>query len=396
MALKRWHQAGIVATAMALAMVIVLPPRPEAEVGETGWVVRTLFEGGVPTASGRHHHDDLLAGTVATLRDRRAAIRMADSVLQLARGPRTVRSADGSLTLVYQPSLTADSARVWLELFERELSLAPRGPHPGVPLVVALSASPRIGSGRGEIVPRDSWGRLRLISWRPERPACITLIRLQEDGYDRERLIERDRKTGVARSRVFDWCLAFARFGLPGQGLRGWTGPPLLRFLPWSLTRSDLSWALEIERGHNVGQALGLRGRQEEWPDYWTSAVSTSCARSGGLPCLRSVGMRIDESMQYQGFFIGLSRRLLLARLMLADSARFERLWRSDERPEAALQAAFGRPADVIISEWRRSIGDVPSGGPRAPASALLSSIGWATLAIGLGLLMAERRQVSM
>ncbi|MFI5279089.1 MAG: hypothetical protein ACHQU1_01230 [Gemmatimonadales bacterium] len=398
MALKRWHQAGIVVAALALAAAVILPPRPMPEAGDKGLSASLMFSLGYYPYQGLHRHADLLAGTASSLRARRTAIQLADSLLAAARGPRAVRNADGSAVVVFEPNLSADSARVWLRMLERELALGPDRHPAAMPVILALRSTPEELHVRAPgVQPLPVWSITRAISWRPERPAVLIMIRIADYGpyvADARGFLQLDTVAGTACTSVLDWGQAFAHFGLPGRGLEKWTGERLQR-LYWGYRGSaDLSWALTLERRHATHEYLSNLARREEWQNPSADPLAQACVKSGGLQCLKSVGLVIDPSMRYEGYPISLSRRLLLARLMLKDPARFERLWRSDEAPRITLTRVYGQPAEAIVSEWRRSIENMPRGGPRTPGLALLSSLGWAALAVGLGLLMAGRRQV--
>jgi hypothetical protein len=379
MALKPWHRAGLTAAGMALAMAVALPPRPLPEPGEVGSI---LFPAEWPMRPAAQHAYTL-SGTLANLRVYMRAARMADSLFSLAAGPRALHSADRALTVIYTPPVSAESARVWLGMMERELALVPRGVGGGMPLIVRLRAArqtklPMSWSAR-------DWRSMRFVSPRPERPACFVDLPLEDRGTrtaERSGMIHRDERTGVARTRVLNSCLLYARFGAPGPQVERWAGRRAERQY-WP-SGPQFEWLLDMQR----------RGRlHEELAYFWgPGRLAGACSADAG-PCLRMVGLIRDPAAGWEDYF-ALRRNSLLAGLILEDPARFERFWRSPEPPAIALERAYGRPAGQIVADWQRAIATPEAGGPRVPADALLSSLGWAILAIGLGLLVAWRQQV--
>lgn len=386
MALKTWHRAALVASGMALATVVILPSRPLPEPGDRlyglfradfGWYGRALYE-------------FTLSSTLSALQDRHRAAVMADSLLALIRGPRAVRSADGALTVLYERPLTADSARVWLGMLERELALAPRGTGSGMPIVVALrSVPPR----------RGDWVAMRFLSPRRERPACFAVARLvaaqaADNTFRPSELIERDHRTGVARTAVLDWCLMYGRFGAPGASVERWAGRRV-EVRRWWSPGDNLSQTLEAERRGHKRDELPPGVLPQDLEAYWADPLNSACVRGSRVPCLKSVGLMADPTLRPESFWISRVRRSLLAALMMKDAEKFEKFWRSNERADVALEQAYGRPASDVIAEWKQSVVSVPATGPRATAAAFVSSLGWAAGAMALGLVLAKRRQVS-
>ncbi|MFI5208302.1 MAG: hypothetical protein ACHQX4_09815 [Gemmatimonadales bacterium] len=400
MALKTWHRAALTAGGMALALAVILPSRPYPEPGEA---LSALYP--VEYWWWRTQYRNTLDNTLFDLRNRHRAAVMADSLFALTNGPRAVKSADGALTVLYEQPLGADSARVWLAMLERELALAPRGTGAGVPVVVALKSAPSKRNPRGaegEAVGRDGaaredpWVAMRFVSPRAERPTCFVALRLVDlkpgQNANPGELIERDSRTGAARTAVLDRCLIYARFGVPGAQVERWAGRRVDVRRWWS-QGDNLSWALEAGRQSRARDEMISNLSPRELSDYWADPLNSSCVRGSSVLCLKSVGLIADPTLRGESYWMGNVRRSLIAELILKDPARFERFWRSAEPPTVALEKAYGRPAGEIVGEWKRSAFSVPALGPRTPA--LLSSLGWAVLAIGLSLLTAHRRQVS-
>ena len=399
MALRRWHRAGVVAAAMALVAVVVLPPRPMPEPSDKLWA---LFRNDLWYGYDRASHEYTLSGTLARLRARHLVAVMAESLLALSAGPRAVRSADGALTVIYESPLTADSARVWLRLLQRELDLAPAGSGRGLPVIVALASRPRrpglpgkqvyFGGQISTMNPQADWWSLRFVLPSASRPACFVAYRLNRDmqGNRPDNPLRRDRSSGAARTTLLDWCLLYARFGVPGARVERWLSPRL-EIARWWASDDLYPSALETAR-HGVSSDLSEVPR-----DYLATVTSDplarGCARGASVLCLKSVGLLRDPSA-----FSWLSRRArpaLVATLMMRDPRRFERFWRSDEAPEVAIERAYGQPAGDLIAEWRRATLQRAVVGDHAPLLAILSSAGWAALATGLALMLANRRQVS-
>jgi hypothetical protein len=388
MALKPWHTIGLTAAGMALAAVVILPPRPLPLLSESGGRLRLLFEGQVYNYQSGANYKWSLSSATRQFANRVFAARKADSLLTLAAGSRALHGADGALTVVYEPELTADSARFWLRMLERELALAPHAPGGGVPLIVELRA---VDSARKP----HSWSdyvMMRFVSPRAERPACFVSLRLVRGmhGYDVTRIVERDRRTGAARTAVLDWCLAYARFGTPGSQVSKWAGHRVQLTYSYN-SGSTFTWALDAERQGR------LADHEDTWMgeayESWGDPTYAGCVRGSRPLCLASVGL-VSDAPELDGSWTGLARPRLLASLMLKDPERFGRFWRSPEPPTVALETAFGRPAADLVADWERSVFTLRATGPRVLPRALLSSLGWAALAIGLGLFAAGRRQV--
>lgn len=381
MALRPWHLAGLTAAGMALAVVVVLPPRPLPTPGEIG---SSLYPSDLPWVTGAHY-GATVRRTVSDLKVYARTARLADTLFAAATHPQALRSADRSLTLIYAAPLSADTARVWLGLLEKELALAPHGPGRGMSLIVRLRVAPRIKSTRPVRWSPDSWRSIRFVSPQHDRPACFVDAELPGPATrtgERAALIQRNERTDERRTRLLDWCMLYARFGAPGANMGKWAGRRAQVLYYWRYG-PDLGWNLEVLRG---GRA------HDEMAAWWSDKLAGACSRSGG-PCLRMVGLAKDPGAPWENYFT-LQKASLLAALMLQDSARFERFWRSPMMPAAALEQAYGRPAGVIVAEFQRSIVRPEPGGPRIPAGALLSSLGWAVMAIGLGVLVGRRQQV--
>ncbi len=404
MALKKWHRAGLVAGGMVLAVVVMLPSRPLPEPGDS---LYGLFRSDIGPW-GWARYDYTLSRTLDDLRNRHRAAVMADSLLALTRGPRAVRSANSALTVLYERPLSAESARVWLGMFERELALAPRGSGLGIPIVVALRSAPatsrRADAPDEQVLAHDGaarpfpWVAMRFLSPRGERPTCFAALRLvparANESFSPSELIERDHRTGIARTAALDWCLIYARFGVPGARVDRWTGHRV-ELRRWWAPGDNLSWALESARHGRTTTDMIPTASPQELEAYWADPLNSACVRGSRVPCLKSVGLITDPTLRSESFWMGRVRRSLLAALMLKDPVRFEKFWRSNERADVALEQAYGRPASDLIAEWKRSVFSVPATGPRAAAGAFLSSLGWAAGVMAIGLVLAMRRQVS-
>ena len=405
MALKTWHHAGLLASAMTLAAIVMLPPRPLPESGD---FLYGMFRSDIGYWEGPARYEYQFSRTLSDLQNRHRAAVMADSLIALTRGPRAVRSADGALTVLYERPLSADSARVWLGMFERELALVPRGTGSGIPIVVALRSAPPVSrivhASGGQAVAHDGaarpvpWVAMRFLSPRREHPTCFAALRLvparARENFNPSELIQRDHRTGVARTAALDWCLLYARFGMPGGRVALWAGHQV-EVRRWWAPGDNLSWALETGRRGRTPDDMVPTASPRELEAYWADPLNSACVRGSRVPCLKSVGLIADPTLRGDGFWISRVRRSLLAALMLKDASRFEKFWRSNQSADVALEQAYGRPASDVIAEWKRSVFVVPATGPRATAAAFFSSLGWAAGAMAIGLVLAKRRQVS-
>jgi hypothetical protein len=272
-----------------------------------------------------------------------------------------------------------------------------------MPVVVALRSvkpdSRAPSSTRSlRVASAGSWVAMRFVSPRPDRPACFVAVRLvalrAEESYGPSELIERDPRTRLARTAVIDWCLMYARFGVPGARVERWAGQRV-EVRRWWAPGDNLSLALEAGRTGRTRDQLMPTLEARELTQYWADPLNSACVRGSRVPCLKSVGLVADRTLRSEYYWIAKVRRSLLAALMLKDAGRFERFWRSSERADVALEQAYGKPASDVVAEWKRSVFENPVTGPRASAAGLLSSLGWAAGIMALGLFLAGRRQVS-
>jgi hypothetical protein len=382
-ALRRWRWVlGPVLAALLLA-VLALPP--QVPLGEG--LVGSFFGPGDYGNTIQSPSRLAISEAVRTQGRRLIMQRLADSLVAAARRPGALRSADGTVTVVYARPITHDAARVWLEAATGELALYPKADIHGVPIVVALSLT----LARG----RDASVRLLLeqpaLTLREAAPngACVVVLNLAQSSLDwsARELVAHD-AAGRPLGRFLDICALYSRFGLPGPGVSAWAdrGPVWYRGGYDRLSRR-MQEARRALRKDTIATAW-------EYSTYWQGAVQwapIACLRGGTASCARVAGFARPYGFSWWTYY--LTRRQILTWLVASGTpAQFARFWRSPLPPAQAIQASYGEPAvRLAMAAFRHWESPPEPGGPRADGRVVLAGIAWAGLALALAL-MAGRR----
>jgi hypothetical protein len=392
MALKRvlWIAVPIgVAAGLAIAL---LPPRPlpERESAIT-WAL------GYEIWSGYFHRDSLAArdvqAAVRNLKEKVALARRADSLDALAqRGRSLVRSADGRITVLYEPPLTADSARRVLDAAEREVALYPAAQGQGMPVIVALYAD----STRHRDLYPQSWRRRQFLHQGADGTVCLAEInRRGRRGWGSE-----------FPAWPLDRCAVYARFGeRRGSGAR-----------PLSLLGEG---AHPYYWDSPVAEQLVRARRQQprrpapwEWRPAWSPPISldesppyrvppvmwegSACLAGGDASCLAASGMGRRRLSGYMWWWFGNpvgATSLVVALLATGDGQRFEKFWRSDLPDAQALEAVYGMPAGQVVRAMLQRRWVPAPHGPQITAGIISAAAGWIVVALGLAVVAGRRRQ---
>ncbi len=379
MALKRARWAwGPVLAAVAIS-VLLLPPGLPPERG----LLSALGLSYVPWIYGpKEAHRAALRDAVAVQQRRLREIRLADSIISQARGGRAVRSADGAVTVIYEPPVTADSARVWLRAALGELQLYPGTRARGMPLIVALASNPR---RQRDAIGFSATRGTRLSSEATGAPACIVTVDLvvrplQVRG---SALIIRG-PSGAPVGRFLDWCALESRFGQPG--------PAASRMAAWGPNwywRNDVLTVRLFEARRTVRREDVVRWQYSFWYGEvpW---VTLGCLGGATDQCARLAGLGPAGPARGEGYFLG--PRMLLASLLADGSAeQFAAFWRSSLPAEEALRSAYARdPGQLVyaaVNHWY-SASPADHG---AATRVVLAGIFWAGAALALALFAGRR-----
>jgi hypothetical protein len=385
-ALKRWRWVLSPLLAALILAVLALPPR--VPVGE-GLLGRFFGPGDydyVPQDPTRAAVRD----AIRTQSRRLIAQRLADSLAAAARRADALHSADGAVTVVYEPPITRDSARTWLAAAEAELGLYPRpDTTTGLPVVVALRATPVRSRDANERILLSP-ALLGLQGAATSSGACVVVINLAQDMPDwyARRLVAHD----AARrplGRFLDACALYGRYGLPGAAVATWAerGPS------WYWGGYDrLSLRVqEARRSVRRDTVVAVLTSSSFWQGglQW---APIACLRGGTATCARLA----DLSGLPSGLFwwsFRLTRGQVLAWLVAQGSpAQFARFWRSRLPPAQAIEAAYGEPAGrLAMAAFRHWASPPGPGGPRAGGRVVVGGVLWAALALGLALVAGRR-----
>jgi hypothetical protein len=388
MALKerRWIWGPVLAA--MVAAILALPPRIPGDRGLLAFL--GLFSSPWEYPPGTAFRESVKSAVRAQLRRHEEAA-LADSVLQVARGPKALHSNDGFVTVTYETPLTADSARVWLRAASGELALYPKVTSRGLPVVVALMSDPARSRASG---PRYfGFPTLGLQGAAPSTGACVIAVNL----YGRAAFwtlhpVAHD-ASGHPVGRLLDSCVLYSRFGLPGVAVSQWVG----RGPNWFWFRNDqLAFRMqELQRPpkpENIARPEALS--QGWWGDNPWREVG--CLR-GVLPlCVRAAGLE-GAIGRFPGSYYFTRGQLVAHLLATGTPAQFAAFWQSPLPPAEALARAYGRPAgELARSAFSRWYSASTPGGPRAGGRLVLAGLAWAGVALVVAVFAGRRRQIEV
>lgn len=382
MALKRWRWIWGPALAAAAVAVLILPPALPVEKGLLSFFGLAYSPWSYPP--GAAHRAAIRMAVEGQRRRLRESV-LADSVLAAARGSRTLRSADGAVTVVYEPPLKSDSALAWLRAAVAELDLYPKWQGRGVPIVVALLSNPRRQSD-----PRDQYlesSVLWLSRWATRDRACIVTLNLVRRGRPwrpRFSLVVQG-PSGTRIGRFLDLCALEGRFGSPGAGVA--------QLVDWS---PNWYWRIDLltTRLYEARRDVRKEDVQRAWQySFWYGQVSwvvVGCLDGSDELCARSAGLSAVGRPPAAEYYF--DRRLVLSHLLANGTAdQFAAFWRSPLAPGNALEQAYHRPPGHLAYDAFRHWYSVPQSAPRAEPRLILAGFFWAGAALALALVAGRR-----
>jgi hypothetical protein len=386
-ALTRWRWLWGPALAALVLAILLLPPQvPQARglLASFG-----LFETYWEFGPGNWFRESLRAAIDGNERLVVDAT-LADSLLAAARGSRALHSADGSVAVVYETPLTADSARVWLRAASAELALYPKATSGGLPIVVGLLSNPaRERSRRG-----DDWslrfGTRALFSAASSRGACVVTVTLLSRAAERVRRLVAHDASGQPLGRFLDLCAVYGSFGLPGVAVGQWSQRGHNMYL---LDRDPLALRMQEAR-----RTLSLQEVSTSSEDYWFAGVifwrEVGCLRGATTLCERASGLMWEPERRYFRSYFFSGGQLLAFMLTQGTPAQFAAFWRSPMPPAEALASAYGRPAGrVALSAFSHWYSATSLPGPRADGRVVLAGLVWAGAALAVAALVGGRRK---
>ena len=397
MALKRFLWVAIPVVAAAGLAVAVLPPRPlpdrpslVAELLGMNWYGDWYYGGGARWTI--LERDAKLAAT--NLRERVEQAGRGDSLIALAKRDRAaLRTPDGLVTVLHDPTLPADTARRFLEAAARELALYPKGDVPGMPVIVALYTDSARHPDLRLVWPR----RNAYVRDGARGSACIVeLIRtVRAQRYD-------PRSGGW----LLNQCAVYARFGPSERGARGWAwhaANALDGGYGWRHTLTDL--LVQARRGGRPQVASWEW--QPSWLPFFLDTLRwyrpgpfgwrwSACLGGGDSSCLVAAGLLGGRTSRWfywatNPFSPGSVVTSLLA---AGDVERFAAFWRAGTSYGQALEQAYGKPAATVLRDAARRSWTPAPHGPHVTTRVVSAALGWMVVALGLAIVAGRRRQV--
>jgi hypothetical protein len=388
MALKRWRWVLGPVLAALLVAVVVLPPQVPARAHPLLGVVWGYYDFVYQTGNGHGPYANDVQYARQTQQARLRHAILADSIVAVARGPRALISGDGLVTLAYETPLTADSARFWLNAVTRELALYPRGPTPGMRLVVALLSDP-VRARPGNPEARYERGIQELLDQAVAAGACVVTVNLLPNNW--RRLTIGHDLAGKPVSRLLGACALYARFGAPGAGVSRWAAPEFNNYWRDPLT-VQLREARRSVRRYEVPRDI----------DYWNGSpwfgavrwVAVGCLRGAAALCLRASGLgpQLDSPFPFYRD-VWLPRTQLVAHLLATGTPeQFAVFWHSPRPAADALASAYGEPAGrLAMSAFQHWYTAPAPGTPWGSARDSLVGLVWIGLALALAVVAGRR-----
>jgi hypothetical protein len=388
MAVSRMRWVWVPVVALLVISAALLPPREPSE-NDALAAALGLAERTAP-ATREHYAIRAVQEAVARQKDELEYDRFDDSLRAAARGPNAVRSADGSLTVLFESPLRADSARAWLRAAAGELGLYPSVGTGGIPVIVVLYSNPARRRSPGNSY---EWWTLRARDPREAGNPCaveINLLSRRDFGY--RQLIAWD----AARApigRFLDDCALYARFGLPGRAVRRWLGGR-----PWWWWGREALAVRMQEAGRTIKQAtvervFDVTARAWMASDPWEEVA---CLHGAAPPCSRLAGLSsvsVGGDDRFYSYGSQYLRSELLTYLLTRGSpAAFAAFWRSPLPTSRALEQAYGEPAGQLamkaFSHWFRA---PEAGGPSVADRAVMAGLAWVAVALAVALVAGRR-----
>ncbi len=383
MALRRWKWVWGPALAAIVVALLLLPPGLPAERGILTVIGFSYSPWYYPPGMA---HRAAIRDAVAVQRRRLERARLADSLLAEARQGRAVRSADGTVTVIYEPPVTADSARVWLRAALGELQLYPKPASRGVPVIVALLSNPRRQRGPQAY---DRPGPSLSAEVTGGRACIVTVdVILRPRQLRRTTFVIRG-PSGELLGRFLDECALEGRYGAPGTAVS--------RLASWGPNwywRTDLLTVRLFEARRTV-----RKEDVEQWQySFWYGQVpwvTLGCLGGATDQCALLAGVGPTGSTRRDEYLLG--PRMLFASLIANGTAeQFAAFWRSPLPADQALRRAYGRDpgqlAYAALNHWYYA----PAAGHGGGTRTVLAGVVWAGIAVAFAAFAGRRRRTEL
>jgi hypothetical protein len=375
---RHWGFGATVLAAAVLALV-ALPPRPIAEeysfvASLLGLSYRTWNPEGASYSMLVHRVRDRYREAIAARAHGAADVRE-------SRGPLALRSAREPLVVVRDPDVPIGIATEWLREAERELSLFPRAASGGVPVIIGLHTR-SFASAFG--YPSRLIMGARMLYTEGRDTACIADIRLPGRDTALIPAFYWHVRSDWGESRVMGRCALYARYGIPGPGVRAWYGLAT----QWEWT-DDGSLRLYMAR-------RDIRRQQLERTSEWGNRVPAEylMCLDNGVACEGIFGLRVVRDRD-QWYYRRNEASLIAGLLTSGGPERFTAFWRSELPVDSALQRAYGASVGSVGRTvlLRRFIPPEPSGPHRGAAG---TSVVWLAGLLGLAMVLSRRQTMGL
>jgi len=356
---SRWILIGT-GTLCALAAIAALPPRScDAEgrslIGDA--ICQSSYPGGAPHAALVNRTRDRLGQAILRRR-------LVDS---LATTPALRRVTDGAITVYYEPPVSADSARRWLAIAQRELAMLP-GAGGGAATVVVLrsEASDVVASKLPAPDGQNWWYRPRLdrFATTAHGGTCVVVLDLARGPF---------RALQQGRPVLLDWCALYARYGMPGRGVER-----------WAASAFSFGW----RDNASIAELVTSPPFTSFPPDFRVLACQSGAAAACSQ-YVNALGFQRDRWATRD------NARILLAWLVATGrGGEFGRFWTAEGTVPDAIGKGFGRPAADVLQAWMQQRFTHARARPLGAPKVLLAGALWLTIAMAAAFVAMQRRQV--
>ena len=274
-----------------------------------------------------------------------------------------------------------------------------------VAIAVVIDTAPSadgLGRGRGQIA-YDYQLPVRAGAGAGERCVVIATIQsAQSARADEHRELAEQLATQRAGSSLLGPCAFLARFGLPGTEIDAW-----LRSRSWDLAAHPHWWTIPIADSVPVGERW--KAANDDGASigglFWLSPDALGCTAGKVDRCDDALPAAVaGDSLPFGGLIITnrardphwgtFSGRYISDLVTALGPDEFERFWRSDRAPDAALRAVAAIGLDTWTSQWARGLLGEQRVGPRLSLAELIIGLTVAGVCLLLSASAWGRRQV--
>ena len=196
-------------------------------------------------------------------------------------------------------------------------------------------------------------------------------------------------------------CAFFARFGTPGAKIHSW-----LRSRSYDVVGSARWWTIPADDALAIGERWRVANAGGPPASvFWLSPDAIACTAGKTARCVASLAPDSSDAAIDEGALVmmrttrdahwgTMSERYVADLVSVLGPERFERFWRSDLDPDAALRAVGGVPLAVWTHEWASGLLGPQRVGPGLSIAEVVAAMTLAGLSLVLAAWGWSRRQV--